>query len=175
MTHGFWQDRERYLESYWSEIPDTWVHGDLARLNSNGSWLVVGRSDDTIKLAGKRVGSAEIESALVSHPTVVEAAVIGVPDESKGQGLACFVVLDNASDISQPSEMELARWLIDRLGKPFTPKRIIAVIALPKTRTGKVMRRAIRARYLGLKAGDLTTLEDESSLTAIPESHDAVV
>ena len=92
-TQGFWQDDERYLESYWSRWPGVWVHGDWAAIDEDGLWYILGRSDDTIKIAGKRVGPAEVESVLVEHPRVLEAAAIGVPDELKGQALVCFCVL----------------------------------------------------------------------------------
>ncbi len=93
MTRGFWHDRERYLETYWSRWPNIWVHGDWAEIGADGLWYIRGRSDDTIKVAGKRLGPAEVESALVAHPDVAEAAAIGVPDEIKGEALVCFVVL----------------------------------------------------------------------------------
>src|SRR3989475_8111931 len=93
MTRGFWKDPQRYLETYWSRFPNVWVHGDWAAIDADGLWYIVGRSDETIKLAGKRVGPAEVESILVAHPAVNEAAVIGVPDELKGEELVCFCVL----------------------------------------------------------------------------------
>src|SRR5437879_10749303 len=93
MTRGFWKDRERYIESYWSRFPDVWVHGDWAAIDDDGLWYILGRSDDTIKIAGKRLGPAEVESILVAHPAVTEAAAIGVPDEIKGEALVCFCVL----------------------------------------------------------------------------------
>ena len=93
MTRGFWKDDRRYEETYWSRFPNVWVHGDWAEIDDDGLWYILGRSDDTIKIAGKRVGPAEVESVLVEHPSVIEAAAIGVPDELKGQSLACFCVL----------------------------------------------------------------------------------
>ena len=93
MTQGFWRDPQRYQETYWSRFPGVWVHGDWARIDADGQWFIVGRSDDTIKVAGKRLGPAEVESLLVAHPDVVEAAAIGVPHEVKGGALVCFAVL----------------------------------------------------------------------------------
>ena len=93
MTRGFWRDPERYIETYWSRVPGVWVHGDWAQIDEDGFWYILGRSDDTIKVAGKRVGPAEVESAAVRHPAVSEAAAIGVPDELKGEAVVVFVVL----------------------------------------------------------------------------------
>src|SRR3954469_1841710 len=93
MTRGFWKDRQRYIETYWSRFPDVWVHGDWAAIDDDGLWYILGRSDDTIKIAGKRLGPAEVESVLVEHAAVLEAAAIGVPDPAKGQALVCVCVL----------------------------------------------------------------------------------
>src|SRR5439155_4175974 len=143
MTRGFWKDRERYIESYWSRFPDVWTHGDWAAVDDDGLWYILGRSDDTIKLAGKRLGPAEVESILVSHPAVSEAAAIGVPDELKGEALVCFCVL------KQPVvEAELISRVARKLGKAFAPREVRFVRDLPKTRNAKVMRRVIRAAYL---------------------------
>jgi acetyl-CoA synthetase len=170
MTHSFWQDPERYLEAYWSTFPEVWVHGDLALRDGAGYWYVTGRSDDTLKLAGKRVGPAEIESVMVGHPSVEEAAAIGVPDEVKGQSLVCFAVL--VPDASGGPELEQAvRQLVaDRLGRALAPARVHVVQGLPKTRNGKILRRVVRARYLGAPLGDLSTIEDVGVLAHIPES-----
>jgi acetyl-CoA synthetase len=170
MTHSFWQDPERYLEAYWSTLPEVWVHGDLALRDGAGYWYVTGRSDDTLKLAGKRVGPAEIESVMVGHPSVEEAAAIGVPDEVKGQSLVCFAVL--VPDASGGPELEQAvRQLVaDRLGRALAPARVHVVQGLPKTRNGKILRRVVRARYLGAPLGDLSTIEDVGVLAHIPES-----
>ena len=93
MTRGFWKDKQRYLDTYWSRWENVWVHGDFAAIDSDGLWYILGRSDDTLKIAGKRLGPAEVESVLVGHPDVVEAAAIGVPDEVKGMALVLFAVL----------------------------------------------------------------------------------
>jgi acetyl-CoA synthetase len=170
MTHGFWQDPERYLEAYWSALPDIWVHGDLAVRNGAGFWFVTGRSDDTLKLAGKRVGPAEIESAMVGHPAVGEAAAIGVPDEVKGQSLVCFAVLVPGAAAGPELEQAVRQLVADRLGRPMAPSRVHFVEGLPKTRNGKILRRIIRSRYLGAPLGDVSTVEDLSLLECIPES-----
>lgn len=169
MTHGFWKDPGRYLETYWARFPGTWVHGDLAVIDEAGYWYVNGRSDDTIKLAGKRVGPAEVESALVAHEAVAEAAVVGVPDDLKGQALVCFVVLVAGATPGSDLDKDICKTVVDRLGKTLAPQKIVFVDGLPKTRNGKVLRRTIRGRYLGLPLGDLSSLESLESLQLIPE------
>ena len=167
MTRGLWKAPERYLEAYWDRWPDVWVHGDWA-LIEDGQWFLRGRSDDTIKIAGKRLGPAEVESALVGHPAVAEAAAIGMPHEVKGEALWCYVVL--APDAGAESEAlrdELIGVVTDALGKSFRPSRLFFVDQLPKTRSSKVVRRAIRAAAGGTDPGDLSSLEDPGSLSAI--------
>jgi acetyl-CoA synthetase len=166
MTRGFWKDEGRYEEIYWSRFPNVWVHGDWAAIDEDGLWYILGRSDDTIKIAGKRLGPAEVESVLVEHPAVVEAAAIGVPDELKGQALVCFCVpRDRVPDSSL--EAVLKGLVASRLGKPLRPERILFVSDLPKTRNAKVMRRVIRAAYLGEAVGDLSALENPKSVEEI--------
>ena len=167
MTRGFWGSRERYLETYWSRFPGIWVHGDWAYVAEDGLWYVLGRSDDTIKVAGKRLGPAEVESVLVGHPAVAEAAAVGVPDELKGEALVCFVVLR----VGAAGSAELAAELQDRvaaaLGKPLRPRAVEFVRELPKTRNAKILRRVVKAVYLGLEPGDLSSLENPGALEAI--------
>jgi acetyl-CoA synthetase len=167
MTRGFWNDPDRYLETYWSRFPDVWVHGDWARIDADGYWYIQGRSDDTLKVAGKRVGPAEVESAAVAHPAVVEAAAVGIPHAVKGEAIAVFCVLgpgvSDTADLRAAIGAEVAR----ELGKALRPEVVLAVPALPKTRSGKVMRRVIRAAFLGLDPGDLSALDDPASVTAI--------
>ena len=167
MTRGFWKDNERYEETYWSRFPDVWVHGDWAAIDEDGLWYILGRSDDTIKIAGKRVGPAEVESVLVEHPAVIEAAAIGVPDELKGQALVCFCVLRPDTPLVPTLEQDLKALIASRLGKPLRPERILFVTDLPKTRNAKVMRRVIRAAYLGQAAGDLSSLENPQAVAEI--------
>ena len=167
MTRGLYKDPERYLETYWSRWPDVWVHGDWASVDADGAWFLHGRSDDTIKLAGKRLGPAEVESALVSHPHVVEAAAVGVPHEVKGEMLWCFVVLVPGAEESDELRDELTDVVGERLGRPFRPAAVRFVAALPKTRNAKVLRRAVRAVALGDDPGDLSSLEDPAALAAI--------
>ena len=164
MTQGFWKDPERYLETYWSRIPGLWVHGDWAEIDSNGQWFIRGRSDDTIKVAGKRVGPAEVESALVAHGSVAEAAAVGVPDPVKGEALVAFVVLRDGAADSTELRAELAAVVVAELGKSLAPKAVEVVAELPRTRNAKVLRRVVRAVYLGTDPGDLSALENRSAV-----------
>jgi acetyl-CoA synthetase len=164
MTRGFWQDRERYLQTYWSRFPDIWVHGDWAAIDEDGLWYILGRSDDTIKVAGKRVGPAEIESVLVAHPAVSEAAAIGVADSVKGEAVVCFCVLKAEANGDEKLAEELKGKVARDLGKPLRPAVVKFVADLPKTRNAKVMRRVIRAAYLGQEPGDLSALENPQSV-----------
>jgi acetyl-CoA synthetase len=164
MTRGIWRDPERYLETYWSRFPGVWTHGDWASVDGDGYWFLHGRSDDTLNIAGKRIGPAELESAAVGHPAVAEAAAIGVPHDVKGEVAWLYCVL--APD-AETSAGEIAAAVADELGKAFTPDRVVFVSALPKTRSAKVVRRAVRARALGLDPGDPSTLENPESLEEI--------
>jgi acetyl-CoA synthetase len=170
MTHGFWGDRERYLETYWDRFPHTWTHGDWALHDPDGFWYILGRSDDTLKIAGKRVGPAEVESAAVSHPAVREAAAIGVPDEVKGESVTVFVVLregfEPGDEIREAVRQEVGR----QLGKALLPKEVRFTGDLPRTRNAKIMRRVIRACYLGRELGDLSSLENPAAIEAITAS-----
>ena len=167
MTRGFWRDSERYEQTYWSRFPGVWVHGDWAAIDDDGLWYILGRSDDTIKIAGKRLGPAEVESVLVEHPAVLEAAAIGVPDEMKGQALVCFCVLRAGHSPAPALEQELMALVATRLGKPLKPAAVRFVGDLPKTRNAKVMRRVIRAAYLGDPPGDLSSLENPRAVDEI--------
>jgi acetyl-CoA synthetase len=168
MTRGFWRDDEgRYEATYWSRFPGAWVHGDWATIDADGFWYIQGRSDDTLKVAGKRVGPAEVESAAVSHPAVLEAAAIGVPHEIKGEAVVVLVVLRPGGRDDPDLAAAIAATVAGQLGKPLKPERVAVVPALPKTRSGKVMRRAIRAAWLGLDPGDLSSLDDTRTLDAI--------
>jgi acetyl-CoA synthetase len=168
MTHGFWRDEERYLDTYWSQIPGVWVHGDLASLDDDGYWSIAGRSDDTMKVSGKRVGPGEVESAVSGHPSVAEVATVGIPHELKGDAIVCFVVLRDGHEGSSELAEDIRRLVGERLGRTLIPDEVWFVTALPKTRTGKVVRRAIRARHLSVPQGDLSSLEDAAALEAVP-------
>jgi acetyl-CoA synthetase len=171
MTRGFWNDPDRYLAAYWQRIPTLWIHGDWAEIADDGLWYIVGRSDDTIKIAGKRLGPAEVESILVAHPAVVEAAAIGVPDDVKGQALVCFCVLRQGVEPSDALRIELKASVAEVLGKPLTPSEVRFATELPKTRNAKVMRRVIRAAWLREELGDVSSLENAKSVDAIANAH----
>jgi acetyl-CoA synthetase len=166
MTHAFWHDRERYLDTYWSRFDDVWIHGDLASVDAEGSWLIHGRSDDTLKLAGRRVGPAEIETALLRDERIAEVAVIGAPDERRGQRAVAFVVVKGAVDLEDLRAAALAN-----AGRSFAPE-VHVVATLPKTKNGKIMRRAIRARFTGAPVGDLSSLDPLTPLDDIPENQE---
>ncbi len=167
MTRGFWGSRERYLATYWSRFPGVWVHGDWAYIADDGLWYVLGRSDDTIKVAGKRLGPAEVESVLIANPAVAESAAIGVPDELKGEALVCFVVLRPGHDGTPELAEQLKDEVAVALGKPLRPRSVRFVSDLPRTRNAKILRRVVKAIYLGQEPGDLTSLENPAALEAI--------
>jgi acetyl-CoA synthetase len=167
MTRGFWRDPDRYLATYWSRWPGLWYHGDFAEVDTDGLWYILGRSDDTIKVAGKRVGPAEVESALVAHPAVQEAAAIGVPDDIKGEALVGFVILRPGHEPGPELDRELRDAVVRALGKSLAPKAVHPVPDLPRTRNAKIMRRVIRAAYLGESPGDLTSLENPAAVEAV--------
>jgi acetyl-CoA synthetase len=165
MTRGIWGDPERYIETYWSTYAGVWRHGDWALIDEEGDWFLLGRSDDTINVAGKRLGPAEVESVLVSHPAVAESAVVGVPHETKGEAIWCFCVL---SDGSGDDTVEALRELVaEELGRPFKPSRVVIVDALPKTRSAKILRRAVRAVAIGEDPGDMSSAENPQALESI--------
>ena len=163
MTRGIWGDPERYLETYWSKWPGVWHHGDWASVDEDGCWYLHGRADESMNVAGRKVGPAEVEDALIEHPQVSEAAVIGVPDEVKGEGIVCFVVLK-----SPAPEKELSDFLVKNLGPTFRPNAIHAVAELPKTQSGKIVRRLIRRKFLGEDLGDTSTVQNPGALEAFP-------
>jgi acetyl-CoA synthetase len=170
MTRGIWGDEERYLDSYWRRFPGVWTHGDWASVDDDGYWFLHGRSDDTLNIAGKRIGPAELESAAVSHAAVAEAAAIGVPHEVKGEAAWLFCVLRPGVDPTPACAIEIATSVTDDLGKAFKPERIVFVSSLPKTRSAKIVRRAVRARVLGKDPGDLSSLENPEALDEIAQA-----
>ncbi len=170
MTRGFWKDKQRYLDTYWSRWENVWVHGDFAAIDNDGLWYILGRSDDTIKIAGKRLGPAEVESILVKHKDIVEAAAIGVPHEVKGSELILFAVTKPKVERSDALRQALSKMVISEMGKPLAPKEIIFVSDLPKTRNAKVMRRMIRSAYLGLELGDTSSLVNPQAVDEIKKA-----
>jgi acetyl-CoA synthetase len=167
MTRGFWKDPDRYIQTYWSRWPDIWAHGDWAAVDNDGQWFLLGRSDDTIKVAGKRLGPAEIESILVDHSQVVEAAAIAVPHDIKGNEVVVFCVLTSQPDHGEELKKELTALVIGEMGKPMAPRKVLFVSDLPKTRNAKLMRRMVRSAYLGIDPGDTSSLLNPETLEEI--------
>jgi acetyl-CoA synthetase len=167
MTRGIWRDPERYLETYWSRFPGVWLHGDWATRDEDGFWFLHGRSDDTLSVAGKRLGPAEVESALASHAAVAESAAVGVPHPLKGETIWCFVVVKPGIDADAGLARDLRNVVADHLGRSFLPGRVVFVPQLPKTRSAKIVRRAVRAVAIGEDPGDLSSLEDPEAIAAI--------
>ena len=167
MTRGFWRDPERYLDTYWRRFPGVWTHGDWASVDEDGYWFLHGRSDDTLNIAGKRIGPAELESAAVGHPTVLEAAAVGIPHDVKGEVAWIFCIPAPGAAADEELAAEVGELVARELGKAFRPDRVVFVTALPKTRSAKIMRRAVRAKALGDDPGDLSSLENPESLDEI--------
>ncbi len=162
MTRGIWGDPERYLQTYWSRFPGYWSHGDWASVDEDGCWFLHGRADESMNVAGRKVGPAEVEEALLSHPGVSEAAVIGVPDELKGEAIVCFAVSKDAARVVE--EQELVAHLGQVMGPTFRPREVFIVTELPKTQSGKIVRRLLRQHYLGEAWGDISTVANPHAL-----------
>ena len=167
MTRGIWGDPDRYIATYWSRWPDVWVHGDWASIDDDGDWFLHGRSDDTLNVAGKRLGPAEVESILAEHGAVAESAAIGVPDPLKGEVIHCYAVLKHDREASESLRTELRDRVAHALGKSFAPEQLRFAAELPKTRNGKILRRLVRKIALGEDTGDLSSLENLTALEAI--------
>ncbi len=175
ITRGFWAGapgaRDRYHDTYWARFPGVWVHGDWARVDADGFWYILGRSDDTIKVAGKRIGPAEVEGAAGSHPAVLQTAAIGIPNPLKGEALVVFCVLRpgfTPDDPALAAAIEAA--IVAQLGKTLKPAALHLVPDLPRTRNGKILRRLIRQAYLHEPLGDTSALENPAALEAIATS-----
>ena len=160
MLRTVYGDPDQYVKQYWSKFPDVYLTGDSARRDKDGYFWIIGRVDDVIKVSGYRLGTAEIESALVSHPAVAEAAAIGLPHEIKGQAIHAFVLLRQGYSPSTGLAEELRQHVGKEMGPIAKPEDITFVDSLPKTRSGKIMRRVLKARALGLPEGDISTLEE---------------
>ena len=168
MTRGLWRDPERYIETYWSRFSGVWYHGDWAYIDPEGYWYLLGRADDVIKTSGMRVGAAELEGILNTHPKIAESACIGVPHEIKGEVIYCFAKSKLGVSVDPlETEKELKELVINRLSKVFVPEKIFIVEDLPRTRSGKIMRRVLRALVTGSELGDVTTLENPESIEYI--------
>jgi acetyl-CoA synthetase len=168
MTRGLWHDPERYIESYWDKIPGLWWHGDRAAIDEDGYWYILGRSDDTLKIAGKRTGPSEIEALAMATGLVAEVAAIGVPNAVKGETVVLVATPSRrvSMDDTERNRM-LSDAVVSGLGIPFKPTAVLLVPDLPKTRNMKIMRRVVRAAYLGQSAGDLSSLVNPESIDEI--------
>ncbi|HEY5889896.1 MAG TPA: AMP-binding protein, partial [Acidimicrobiia bacterium] len=170
MTRGFWKQPDRYIDTYWSQFDETWVHGDWAEIDADGFWFLHGRSDDTLNIAGKRIGPAEIESVAVADPSVMMAAAIGLPDDIKGEGIGLYLVAAPGISPDDGLSGRISDLLAETLGKSFRPKSISWVPDLPRTRSAKIMRRVVKAIAVGLDPGDLTSLENPESLAGLRDA-----
>jgi acetyl-CoA synthetase len=160
MLRTIYGDDERYVSQYWSKNPGKYTTGDSAKRDKDGYYWIIGRVDDVIKVSGHRLGTAEVESALVSHPAVAEAAAIGLPHELKGQGIHCFVLLKAGMTGTPDLAEELRQHVATHMGAIARPEDGKFADKLPKTRSGKIMRRVLKARAQGLPEGDISTLEE---------------
>ncbi|MFD4972922.1 AMP-binding protein [Streptomyces sp. NPDC058424] len=167
MTRGVWNDDERYREAYWSTFPGLWRHGDYALVDGDGSWFILGRSDDVMNVAGKRVAPAEIESVLAADPSVAECAVVGIPNAKKGEAVWVFYVPRDDAEDDGTVATRLRRRVAEEVGKPFAPSRVVRVDQLPKTRSAKILRRAVRAAVLDSDPGDLSGAENPEAVERI--------
>ncbi|HEX5242888.1 MAG TPA: hypothetical protein VFW23_06445, partial [Tepidisphaeraceae bacterium] len=174
MLRGIFNDPDRYQKQYWSDVPNMYFTGDGARRDQDGYFWIMGRVDDVINVSGHRLGTMEIESALVAHPSVAEAAVVGMPHEMKGQGIAAFVTLDADKTPTEDLKKELINWVGKQIGSLAKPDQIRFAEALPKTRSGKIMRRLLKELATnGQVAGDVTTLEDYSVLAKLRDKEES--
>ena len=172
MARTIWGDPERYEQQYWSRFPGSYFAGDGAKRDDEGYYWLLGRVDDVLNVAGHRIGTMEVESALVSHPAVAEAAVIGINHEIKGQGIAAFATLRSGFDGGQQMVDELRNHVGEKIGAIAKPDKVFFTAELPKTRSAKIMRRLLRDVAEGKVLGDTTTLADPSVLASIKEQYE---
>jgi acetyl-CoA synthetase len=176
MLRTIWGDDERYVQTYftkWSGRPDLYFPGDGAKRDEDGYYWILGRVDDVLNVAGHRIGTMEVESALVEHPAVAEAAVVGRPHELKGQALAAFVTLREGFHQSSTLRDELRNFVAEKIGAIAKPDDILFSADLPKTRSGKIMRRLLRDIAAGQALGDTTTLADPNVVAALRDQYEA--
>jgi acetyl-CoA synthetase len=174
MLRGIWGDRERFAQTYWSKWPGIYFPGDGAKRDSGGYYWLLGRVDDVMNVAGHRLGTMELESALVDHPSVAEAAVVGIPHDVKGTAIAAFVLLRDGHAASAGLETELKDHVVKKIGALARPDRILFAADLPKTRSGKIMRRLLRDVAEGKALGDTTTLADPGVVSTLKEKYEAM-
>ncbi len=171
MTKSLWSGDERYLDTYWSRFEGMWNHGDWAQKDEDGFWFLHGRSDDAINVAGRKVGPAEVEGALMDHEAVNQAAAVGVPDDTTGQAVVAYVILESDIESSDDLRTELREQVGKELGKPFRPREVLFVDEFPKTQSGKIIRRAIEAAYTGEDLGDMSSIENPDSLDKLEDAN----
>jgi len=163
MTRGIWNDPQRYLDTYWSRFPGMWYHGDWASVDEDGHWFLHGRADESMNIAGRKVGPAEVEEAMMRHPGIAEAAVIGVPDALKGEAIVGYVVPRAGVNVDAAL---VCGTVVKELGPTFRPREVVVTGELPKTQSGKIVRRLLRQQYLGERLGDLSTVANPGALTS---------
>jgi acetyl-CoA synthetase len=161
MTRGIWGDPQRYLDTYWSRFPGMWYHGDWASVDEDGHWFLHGRADESMNVAGRKVGPAEVEEAMLQHPGVAEAAVIGVPDEWKGEAIVGYAVARPGAAVDP---VAVCATVAEAMGPMFRPREVIVTDELPKTQSGKIVRRLLRQKYLGEELGDLSTVANPGAV-----------
>ncbi|MEF8777182.1 MAG: AMP-binding protein, partial [Haloarculaceae archaeon] len=170
MTKSLWSGDERYLEEYWSRFEDMWDHGDWAQKDEDGYWFLHGRSDDVLNVAGRKVGPAEVEGALIEHEAVNAAAAIGAADDTTGTAVVSYVILDEGQEAGDDLAAELRAQVGEELGKPFRPREIHFVEEFPKTQSGKIVRRIIQSVHEGEELGDLSSIENPDAIDAIEDA-----
>ena len=170
MTKSLWRDDERYLDSYWRAIPGMWMHGDFAMRDEDGLFYILGRSDDTIKVSGKRTGPAEIETLLTGTGKISEAAVVGVPDPLTGSALVCVCVPLPGVPASDELRKEVAQAVVEGMGASYRPREVLLVTDLPKTRNMKIMRRVVRAVCQNQSPGDISSLVNPESVIELRDA-----
>jgi len=167
MTRSLLNNDKGYLETYWSRFDNVWFHGDYVYVDENNLWYMRGRTDDVINVSGHRMSTAEIEHTVISHTKISDAASIAIPDDITGEAIVVFFVADKSFDTN--SESEISDYISEKIGKIAKPKYIFELTDLPKTRTGKIMRRLLKSKLLGTNLGDLSSLENPTILDEIPK------
>ncbi len=170
MTKSLWSGDERYLAEYWSRFEDVWNHGDWAQVDEDGFWFLHGRADDAINVAGRKVGPAEVEGALIDHDAVNQAAAVGVPDDTTGEAVVAYVILEDGVSPSEDLRAGLREQVGAELGKPFRPREVLFVDEFPKTQSGKIVRRAIEGAYTGEDVGDRSSIENPEAIEALGDA-----
>jgi acetyl-CoA synthetase len=167
MTKSLWSGDERYLEEYWSTFEDMWNHGDWARKDADGFWFLEGRADDVLNVAGRKVGPAEVEGALIEHEAVNAAVAVGAPDDTTGTAVVTYVILNEGYEPSDELRERLRDQVGEELGKPFRPREVLFVDEFPETQSGKIVRRIIQSVYTGEEVGDLSSIDNPEAIEEI--------